>query len=206
MALLPSGYIVATTGNSNTPVEKANGGTIVGITSATTTTAGSPVTRTFPLTNNAIDGRVKRVVVIAASGQAHSYSAQKALAAGTFAYDQNQFMIRTVATRINNIASTLLSINGLPFNRPKNLVTNKSKGAQTSSAYRSGYWNGFGITNQRSNWSTPPASNNVNYVLPTNNASNAADQAQFVTYKSVPGELVYMYGAINPILKDYPAN
>lgn len=206
MALLPSGYIVATTGNSNTPVEKVNGGTIVGITSATTTTAGSPVTRTFPLTNNAIDGRVKRVVVIAASGQAHAYSAQKALSAGTFAYDQSQFMIRTVATRINNIASTLLSINGLPSNRPKNLVTNKSKGAQTSTAHRSGYWRGMGISGQRTQWSTPPSSNNVNYVLPTNNASNAADQAQFVTYKSVPGELVYMYGAINPILKDYPAN
>lgn len=206
MALLPSGYIVATTGNSNTPVEKVNGGTIVGITSATPTTAGSPVTRTFPLTNNAIDGRVKRVVVIAASGQAHAYSAQKALSAGTFAYDQSQFMIRTVATRINNIASTLLSINGLPSNRPKNLVTNKSKGAQTSTAHRSGYWRGMGISGQRTQWSTPPSSNNVNYVLPTNNASNAADQAQFVTYKSVPGELVYMYGAINPILKDYPAN
>ena len=52
----------------------------------------------------------------------------------------------------------------------------------------------------------PPTSNNTFYVLPTNNASNADDQAQFVTYKAVPGELVYLYGAPNPVLKDYPAN
>lgn len=204
MALLPSGYVVSATGNSNIVNEKSNGGTIVGITSATTTTVGSPVSRTFPLTNNAIDGRVKRVLVLAASGAAHAYSATKAYASGTFAYDQSQFMIRTVTTRINNVASTLLSI-GTPGNRSRTLISNKSKGAQTCSAFRSGYFRFLKISGQRTNWSTPPASNNVSYVLPTNNASNAVDQAQFVTYKSVPGELVYMYGAINPVLKDYPA-
>lgn len=205
MALLPSGYIYAATGNYNFVTEKRNGGTVVGITSATTTTAGSPVTRTFPLTNNAIDGVKRRVVVVAASGGAHAYSAQKALAAGTFAYDQSQFMIRTVATKINNIASTLLSINGEAANRSHTLISNKSKGAKTSTAFRSGYWNGYGIANQRNNWSTQPSSNNVSYVLPTNNASNADDQGQFMTYRSVPGELAFMYGAIDPKLKDYPA-
>jgi hypothetical protein len=205
MALLPSGYIYATTGNYNLPTEKVDGGTVVGVTSATNTTTG-PITRTFPLTSNAIEGSIdRRVVVVAASGAAHAYSATKAYAAGTFAYDQDQFMIRTVATKINNVASTLLSINGLPKNRPHTLISNKSKGAKTSTAHRSGYWNGVGVANQRTNWSTPPSSNNVSYVLPTNNASNADDQGQFVTYKSVPGELAYMYGAIDPKLKDYPA-
>jgi hypothetical protein len=205
MALLPSGYIYATTGNYNLPNEKVDGGTVVGVTSATNTTTG-PITRTFPLTSNAIDGVERRVLVVAASGGSHAYSAQKALAAGTFAYDQDQFMIRTVATKINNIASTLLSINGEVTNRPHTLISNKSKGAKTSTAHRSGYWRGVGISGQRTNWSTAPSSNNVNYVLPTNNASNAADQGQFVTYKSVPGELAFMYGAIDPKLQDYPAN
>lgn len=205
MALLPNTYIYATTGNYNAPTEKVDGGTVVGVTSATNTTTG-PITRTFPLTSNAIDGVERRVVVVAASGGSHAYSAQKALVAGTFAYDQDQFMIRTVATKINNIASTLLSINGEVANRPHTLISNKSKGAKTSTAHRSGYWNGVGIANQRTNWSTPPSSNNVNYVLPTNNASNANDQGQFVTYKSVPGELAFMYGAIDPKLQDYPAN
>jgi len=205
MSLLPSGYIVAATGNSNFPREKVNGGVIVGITSATNVLT-SPVTRIFPLTLNAIDGTVKFVHVLPASGAAHAYSAQKALAAGTFAFEQQQAMIRTVTTRINNIASTLLSVNGLPINRVKTRISNKSKGARTSTAYRSGHWRPLGISGQRTLWSTPPASNNTFYVLPTNNGSNADDQGQFVTYKAVPGELVYRYGAPNPILKDYPAN
>jgi hypothetical protein len=205
MALLPSGFIVATTGNSTSPREKVNGGTIVGITSATNITTG-PVTRIFPLTSNAIEGVVRQVTVVPASGAAHAYSAQKALAAGTFAFNQQQAMIRTVTTKINNIASTLLSIPGLPSNRPKTLISNKSKGARTSSAYRSGYWRPLGISGQRTLWSTPPTSNNTNYVSTTNNAVNASDEGQFVTYKSVPGELAYLYGALNPILKDYPAN
>jgi len=203
MALLPNTIIYGTTGSSSSPIEKRDGGTVVGITSASDTTNG-PVTQTFPLTSNAISG-TRRVTVIEASGAAHAYSAQKADTGGTFAYDQSQFMIRTVTTKINNQANTVLQINGLPANRPHTLVSNKSKGAKTSTAHRSGYWRGTGITGQRTNWSTPPATNNINYVLPTNNASNAVDQGQFVTYRSVPGELAYMYGAIDAVLKDYPA-
>ena len=206
MALLPSGYIVAATGNSTTsPRERANGGTIVGITSATNVLT-SAITRTFPLYNNSIEGVTRRVLVLPASGAAHSYSAQKALAAGTFGWTQVQPMIRTYTTKINNIASTLLSINGMVYNRPHTLISNKSKGAKTVSAFRSGYFRFTGVSGQRTLWSTPPASNNVNYVLPTNNASNADDQTQFVTYKAIPGEFAYMYGALNPVLKRYPAN
>jgi len=204
MALLPNTIIYGITGNTSAPVEKRDGGTVVGITSASDTTNG-PITRTFPLTSNAIDGDVRRVTVVEASGAAHAYSAQKAYSAGTFAYDQSQFMIRTVATQINGQANTVLQINGLPQNRPKTLISNKSKGAKTSTAHRSGYWRGVGISLQRTNWSSAVGSNNVNYVLPTNNASNADDQGQFVTYRSIPGELAYMYGAIDATLKDYPA-
>jgi hypothetical protein len=63
----------------------------------------------------------------------------------------------------------------------------------------------MGISGQRTNWSTAPSTNNVNYVLPTNNGSNADDQAIYVTYRSVPGELVYMYGTLDAKMKDYPA-
>jgi hypothetical protein len=203
MALLPNTIVYAATGNSSSPVEKVNGGTVVGITTGTDVTT-NPITRTFPLTSNAIDGETRRVVVLQATGVS-SYNATTALSGGTFAYDQDQFMIRGVATKINNSDSTLLSINGLPANRPHTLVSNKSKGAKTSTAHRSGYWRALGISGQRTNWSTPPATNNVNYVLPTNNSSNAVDQGQFVTYRSVPGELAFMYGAIDAKLQDYPA-
>ena len=204
MALLPNTIIYGATGNNSSPTEKLDGGTVVGITSASDTTNG-PITQTFPLTSNAIDGDVRQVLVLEASGAAHAYSAQKAFTAGTFAYVQDQFMIRTVATKINNVASTLLSINGQAGNRPHTLISNKSKGAKTSTAHRSGYWRGVGISGQRTNWSSALATNNVSYVLPTNNSSPAVDQGQFVTYRSVPGELAYMYGAIDAQLKDYPA-
>lgn len=203
MALLPNTIIYGTTGSDSSPTEKRDGGTAVGITSGSDTTNG-PITQTFPLTSNAISG-TRRVTVIEASGAAHAYSAQKADTGGTFAYDQSQFMIRTVATKINNQSNTVLQVNGTPENRPHTLVSNKSKGAKTSTAHRAGYWRGVGISAQRTNWSSSPATNNVNYVLPTNNSSNAVDQGQFVTYKSVPGELAYMYGAIDAVLKDYPA-
>lgn len=204
MALLPNTIIYGTTGSSSSPTEKRDGGTIVGITSASDTTNG-PVTQTFPLTSNAIDGEVRRVVVKEASGAAHAYSAQKADTGGTFAYDQSQFMIRTVTTKINNQANTVLQVNGLPSNRPHTLISNKAKGAKTSTAHRSGYWRSMGISGQRTNWSTPVSTNNVSHVLPTDNTSEASDQAQFVTYKSIPGELAYMYGAIDATQKDYPA-
>ena len=202
MALLPNTIIYGTTGDNSSPTEKADGGTVIGITSATDTTAG-PITQTFNLTDNAIDGRERRVLVLEASGAAHAYSAQKADTGGTFAYDQDQFIIRTVTTKINNQSNTVLQINGLPDNRPHTLVSNKSKGGKTTTAHRSGYWRGVGISGQRTNWSTPPATNNVDYVLPTNNSSNADDQGQFVTYKSVPGELAYMHGAIDATQADY---
>ena len=204
MALLPNTIIYGTTGDSSSPTEKSDGGTVIGITSATDTTAG-PITQTFNLTDNAIDGRERRVLVLEASGAAHAYSAQKADTGGTFAYDQDQFIIRTVTTKINNQSNTVLQINGIPRNRPKNNVTDSAKGALLTTAHRSGYWRGVGISGQRTNWSTPPSTRDITFKLPTNNASDAVDQGQFVTYKSIPGELAYMYGAIDAKQDDYKA-
>jgi hypothetical protein len=203
MALLPNTIIYGTTGDNSSPTEKRDGGTAVGITSGSDTTNG-PITQTFPLTSNAISG-TRRVTVIEASGAAHAYSAQKADTGGTFAYDQSQFMIRTVATKINNQANTVLQINGLPANRPHTLISNSAKGALLTTAHRAGYWRGIGISGQRTNWSTPPSTGDITFKLPTDNTTDAADQGQFVTYRSVPGELAYMYGAIDAVLKDYPA-
>lgn len=202
MALLPNTIIYGTTGNNSSPTEKADGGTVIGVTSATDTTNG-PITQVFNLADNAIDGEERRVVVLEASGAGHAYSAQKADAGGTFAYDQVQFMIRNVATQINGQSNTVLQINGIPANRPKNLVSNSAKGALLGTAHRAGYWQAVGISGQRTNWSTPPSTGDVTFKLPTDNTTDAADQGQFVTYRSVPGELAYMYGAIDPLQADY---
>jgi hypothetical protein len=205
MALLPSGIIVGTTGNSNTPTEQI-GGVALGITSATTTTTGSPLTRTLTLLDTAMDGnQLRRSVPIEASGINHAYSATKAYVGGTFAYNQSQFMVRTVATQINGVANTAIRFNGTEPYVARTYVTNSSKGAKTSTAWRAGYFSFMRISGQRSNWTTAPSSNDVNYVLPTNSGSASVDQAQYVTYKSIPGELTYMYGALNAKTDDYKA-
>lgn len=204
MALLPNTIIYGATGDNSSPTEKVDGGTVVGVTSASDTTTG-PATQTFPLTQNAIDGETRRSIPIEATGVGSVYNATTAYSAGTFAYEQVQFMIRTVATQINGVSNTVLQVNGLPQNRPHTLVSNKAKGSLYASAVRSGYWRPTGIAGQRTSWSTAPATGNVAYVLPTNNGADAADQAQFVTYKSVPGELAYMYGAIDANQDDYKA-
>ena len=208
MATLPTGIVVTTTGNYSFSNDSI-GGAAVGITSATTVTAGSPLTRTLTLADAVSSGIDKtRSVPQEISGVAHSYSAQKAYAAGTFAYNapSTGWLIRTWTDTINGVANTSLLINGNEQHRARTLVSNKQKGAKLLTAHVAGYWNPVGIVGQRTNWSTAPATSNVAYVLPTNNGSDADDQAIFVTYKSVPGELTYHYGSGgHPTTDEYPA-
>ncbi len=208
MATLPTGIVVSTTGNYSINTEEI-GGAAVGITSATTITAGSPITRVLTIADTVASGiDLTRSVPKELSGVAHSYSAKPAYEAGTFARDaaSTEWLVRTVATTINGVANNTLKIVGNEQDRARTLVTNSQKGAQTSTAYRAGYWNSVGIARQRTNWSTGPSSNNVTYRLPTDNTTDSADQALFVTYKSVPGELTYHYGSgAEPTTDEYKA-
>lgn len=204
MALLPSGIIYGTTGNNGAPTEKI-GGVAANITTATTVTAGQPLTKVLPLTALAFDDLEKNdTLPVAASGTAHAYSAETCLVAGTFAYKQVQFIMRGgVTTQINGSANTTLSIGGNSHRIHRTMISNSAKGALIGTAVRTGYFRSTGVANQRTNWSTPPSTGDVTFKLPTDNGTDAADQGQFVTYKSVPGELVYMYGAIDPNQDDY---
>jgi len=203
MALLPTGIIVVPTGADKTVTpSEVIGGVVIGVSSATDTSAGSPITEQFLFKKNGI--KAVYSAPIEATGVGSSYNATTAISStGTFAYDQSQFMIKGVATKINNTASVALAIGGMSDNRPHKNDSNKSKGAKTSTAHRAGYWRSLGVANQRTNWSTDPSTNNVNYVLTTNNGSNAVDQAIFVTYKAIPGELAYLDGSANPIQDEY---
>jgi len=205
MALLPNTIIYGTTGNNSSPTEKANGGTLLGVTSTTDTTNG-PITRTFVVRDNAMGDVVRRSVPLErASGTGHTFNTKKAYTSGTFAYEQVDWIVRQMATTINGVANTAIRLTGNESNRVHRLVSNKGKGAKTATAYRAGYWRPTGIVNKRINWSTAPSTANVSYVLPTNNSSAADDQAIYVTYRSVPGELVYMQGSTTPKQDDYKA-
>jgi len=201
MAMLPTGIIVSTTGNAAAPVEKI-GGVGLGVTSTTTTTKGSPLTKILTIRDTSTDGfPVRQSIVAQLSGINHTYSTTTASTSGTFAYKQSDFIVRGMATRINGSANTVLRIVGNEQNRVRRNISNKSLGAKTSTAWRSGYFRMLGISGQRSNWSTAPSTNLTTYVNGV--GGSASDTALYVTYKSVPGELVYMYGSTDPKLDDY---
>lgn len=209
MAMLPSGYVVSTTGvYTNYPTEKVNGGTALGLTNSTSITT-SPMTRIFPVYTAASDGIPnRRNLPVEASGTNHAYNAAKTRSAGTFAYDGSGILIRTVSTTINGAANTALQINGNEQFRDRRRLRQKAWGAKTTTAWRAGYFRwtrNNGSSNPRSAWSTTPTALNENFVLPTNNASNSDDQGQYSTFRSIPGELVYLQGALLPYQDDYKA-
>lgn len=204
MALLPSGYAVGTTGNSITSPTEQLGGVMIGITTATAVTTGNPVTQTFNVRDTA-ETPNRRVVPVAASGAAHAFSTQKAYTSGTFAYNQSEFLIRTHADTINGVASNVLLINGNESGRLRRSLKQNAWGAKTSTAWRAGYFSFLRIAGQRTNWTTAPTANNATFKSTTNNGTDSSDEAIYVTFRSVPGELTYMRGEAHPFTDEYAA-
>jgi len=206
MALLPTGYVVSCRGTGVAPLEQI-GGVAMGITDATTVTTGSPFTQTFSvkdaITSSTMSTRRNRVAE--ASGTYHTYSAQKALSAGTFAYNQDAFLIHGYSTTINGISNNSLLFTGGDSYRQRTALKQKSWGYKYSTAIRAGYFSFTKIAGKRTNWTTAPSSLNDTFRSTTNNAVASSDEAQFVTFRSVPGELTYMDGSRNPITDEYPA-
>lgn len=205
MAVLPSGYNVGTTGvHTGTPVQNI-GAVAIGITSASAVTPGNPYIRTMPvmtiLTTTQLSDR--RSVPKAQSGTAHTYSAQKALTSGTFAYDPNEFLIRGYSTTINGIANNSLLINGNEQFRQRRALKLKAWGYNYATSFRAGYFSFTGVVNQRTNWTTPPSGLSATFKSTTSNVTDADDQGQYVTYRSIPGELVYLQGSTTPFQDDY---
>jgi hypothetical protein len=206
MALLPTGYVVSTRGTGVAPLEQI-GAVALGITDASTVTTGNTYTQTLSLHNSITSGimSTRRSLPVALSGTFHTYSAQKALSAGTFAYDPNAFLIQGYSTTVNGIANNaLLFTDGDQFRKRRALIQ-KSWGYKYSTAIRAGYFSFTKIAGKRTNWSTAPSSLNDTFRSTTNNAVASDDQAQYVTFRSVPGELTYMDGSRHPITDEYPA-
>jgi hypothetical protein len=208
MAMLPSGFIVSTTGvYTNYPTEKI-GGVAAKITSATTVTAGQPLTSVLPLSSILPTSimSTRRNRVIQATGVSSSYNATTALAAtGTFAYDQDAFLIMGYSGTINGSANTSIKMTGGDGHRLRRSLRLNDMGYGFGTAFRAGYFSFTGVANQRTNWSTNPSALSNTFKSTTNNAVNADDQAQYVTWRSIPGELTYMQGSVTPKQDDYKA-
>lgn len=209
MALLPSGYVVGTNGVHNaSPTEKI-GGTIFGTTDATSIAAGSPVTYRMPIKDQSGKFGNGRSYPIVTSGAGHVYNAIRSLPGGTFAYETYEPMIRMSSTKVNGTASTKMSIMGNADTRLRRGLKQKDLGIGYGTAFRAGYFSFTKISGQRSNWSTAPSALSNTFKSTTNNGVDSDDQGMYVTYRAVPGELVYALGSaitsISPKLDDYKA-
>lgn len=198
---IPSTYKVAPTGNGAFTAQKI-GGVVIGVTSATDTTDGQPVTEVFDLKSQGTDGVDRR------TAPKDTEATVEALAAtGTFAYDQSAFMIigNQANNKINNSASTALTLNGRESARDNERSSLTPIGAKTSTAWRDGSFEYLGVSAQRTPWGsgTPDPMNAAKYADGDTATATTVDDA--VGTQAVPGELAFMYGSLIPNTGEYSA-
>jgi len=195
---IPSEYKRATTGSAAFTAQKV-GGVVIGITSATTVTAGSPVTKVFDLKTQGTDGVDRRT-----APKDTDITVTALAATGTFAYDQSAFILigNQANNNINGTASTALTLNGHESARDNERSSLTPIGAKTLTAFAAQKWMPLGITAQRTNWSVAPTAMNVaDYDDGDTSTATTVDNA--IGTKAVPGELAYMYGALDAKQDDY---
>ena len=194
---IPSTYKRNTTGGAFTT--QKIGGVVIGITSATDTTDGQPVTEVSVLKDQGIDGVDRR------TAPKDTAATVEALAAtGTFAYDQSAFMIigNQANNNINNTASTALVLNGNDSSTDNERSSLTPIGAKTSTAWRNGSFEYLGVSAQRTPWGsgTPDPMNAADYQDGVGGVTTVDDG---VGTQAVPGELAYMYGALDAKQDNY---
>jgi hypothetical protein len=199
---IPSTYLRNTTGGAFTSAKV--GGVAAGINSTTDTTNGQPITRTHTVMDNAIEGDVRRTLVIENTGEnVGAYNATKAISGGTFAYDQVEFMIRGHAETINGSANTAIRFTASAMRRAKNAKREKMYGVKSLTAWRNRGWQPLGVSGQRSNWDSSATGVNTNGILDalndtfkstTNNAVDSSDDAANPQTSAAPAELAYQFG------------
>ena len=194
---IPSTYKRNTVGGAFTA--QKIGGVVIGITSAADTTDGQPVTEVFDLKTQGTDGVDRR------TAPKDTAATVEALAAtGTFAYDQSAWMIigNQANNNINNTASTALTLNGNDSATDSERSSLTPIGAKTSTAWRNGSFEHLGVSAQRTPWGsgTPDPMNAADYQDAVGGVTTVDDA---VGTQAVPGELAYMYGALDANQDEY---
>jgi len=198
---IPSSYKRATTGDAAFTAQKV-GGVVIGITSATTVTDGSPVTKVFDLKTQGTDGVDRRT-----APKDTDITVTALAATGTFAYDQSAFILigNQANNNINGTASTALTLNGHESARDNERSSLTPIGAKTLTAWRNGSFEYLGVSAQRTPWGsgTPDPMNAADYDDGDTQTATTVDNA--IGTKAVPGELAYMYGALDANQDEYKA-
>ena len=199
---IPSTYKVSTTDNTDTTPTEKIGGVVIGVTSATTVTTGQPVTKVFDLKTQGTDG--------AAGGRRVTPKdtdfTNAVLSGGTFAYDQVAWMLigNQSNNKINNVASTALTIMAGERLRDRERSSLTPIGAKTSTAWRDGSFEYLGVSAQRTPWGSgiPDPMNAADYHDGFGGVT-IIDNA--VGTRAIPGELAYMYGSLIANTGEYSA-
>jgi len=188
---IPSEYKRATTGDAAFTAQKI-GGVVIGVTSATDTTDGQPVTEVFDLKTQGTDSVDRRT-----APKDTDITVTALAATGTFAYDQSAFIFigNQANNNINGTASTALTLNGHESARDNERSSLTPIGAKTLTAWRNGSFEHLGVSAQRTPWGsgTPDPMNAADYQDAVGGVTTVDDA---VGTQAVPGELAYMYGAI----------
>ena len=125
-------------------------------------------------------------------------------ATGTFAYDQSAFILigNQANNKINNSASTALTLNGRESARDNERSSLTPIGAKTSTAWRNGSFEYLGVSAQRTPWGsgTPDPMNAADYQDAVGGVTTVDDA---VGTQAVPGELAYMHGALDAKQDNY---
>jgi hypothetical protein len=129
-------------------------------------------------------------------------SADEALSAGTFAYNNQRPIAQRSTTTISGVSNTNLRSGANDQSSLRSIHRQeKVRSTRTTSAIRAGYWNIYSGT-----WSTTPTTAVDNFWdnAAATTSATSTDQAASPT-RSVPGELVYKTGKLAPVLDNYKA-
>ena len=175
-----------------------NGATVLGggnIDTSTNTVSSAPSLKSFLDNHSHVVGSR----VLASTGTKWKPGTPSSKAAGSMAYqptkEDPQFLIRHVASKVNNSSNTVL-YSGASDKAGRRAINHLAKNHRyhiTSINYVTGIATKGGS-----------AGNVFNYVQAGDGSTAATDDAANPS-RAIPGELVYMYGALTPKQDDYKA-
>lgn len=129
-------------------------------------------------------------------------SADEALSAGTFAYNNTAPIAQRLTTTLSGVSNTTLRSGANDQTSLRSIHRQeKVRTTRTTTAIRAGYWNIYSGT-----WSTNPTTAVDNFWDNAGNTTSATSTDQAATpTRSVPGELVYKTGKLSPVMDNYKA-
>ena len=175
-----------------------NGATVLGggnIDTSTNTVSSAPSLKSFLDNHSHVVGSR----VLASTGTKWKHGITSSKSGGSMAYqptkEDTQFLIRHVASKVNNTSNTVL-YSGASDKAGRRAINHLAKNHRyhiTSINYVTGIATKGGS-----------AGNVFNYVQAGDGSTAATDDAANPS-RAIPGELVYMYGALTPKQDDYKA-